>query len=376
MHGSGTFFDPRLNDATQFPVAARAGMAQRPRGRTDLITAKLAPLQFYQLAIPAPAPPAGSFDARAAEHGQALFNGTARCSTCHVAAALHRARLADAHRRRDRHRQLPGRSRAGSPLSHDAAARRVVAPEGRLLSRRPLRRRSSPSCSTTTRRSTCGSATRSMSDLVEYLEIAVSSSCTAATGSPTTFEYGPFDARDESRREALDGVRAGLVAPFAARHVPGDVFCRSGAQNDTAVVSTRPISYRAAAQADAGQHLVAASRQPPQHPRRLRVVVAAWRECRRRRRRSCRRRARWRRSPSAIRWTAFRTADGRRFLRRKPSHVGRRRTRPSRGDSSTSAETISNVNPAARSSSARRGDADARIRRMLESTLNPASSEI
>ena len=41
-------------------------------------------LQYYQLSIPAPAPPAGSFIQRSAESGQALFNGRARCSTCHV----------------------------------------------------------------------------------------------------------------------------------------------------------------------------------------------------------------------------------------------------------------------------------------------------
>src|SRR6185369_7182824 len=28
MHGKGNFFDPRLNDATKFPVAARAGLAR------------------------------------------------------------------------------------------------------------------------------------------------------------------------------------------------------------------------------------------------------------------------------------------------------------------------------------------------------------
>ena len=84
MHGSGTFFDPRLNDAAQFPVAARAGLGT-VRADDDKITAKLAPLQFYQLSIPAPAPPNGSFDRGAADRGQALFNGTARCSTCHVA---------------------------------------------------------------------------------------------------------------------------------------------------------------------------------------------------------------------------------------------------------------------------------------------------
>ena len=84
MHGSGTFFDPRLNDAAQFPVAARAGMGD-VRSDEDKVTGKLAPLHFYQLAIPAPAPPAGSFDRRAAARGEGLFNARARCSTCHVA---------------------------------------------------------------------------------------------------------------------------------------------------------------------------------------------------------------------------------------------------------------------------------------------------
>ena len=84
MHGSGTFFDPRLADAAQFPVAARAGL-DNVRAADDRITAKLAPLQFYQLSIPAPAPPAGSFDRRAAARGQTLFTSQAKCSTCHVA---------------------------------------------------------------------------------------------------------------------------------------------------------------------------------------------------------------------------------------------------------------------------------------------------
>src|SRR5207244_5255002 len=58
MHGQGTFFDPRLNDPAQFPVAARAGFGNT-RTAPDLITAKLAALHFYQLAIPAPTPPKG-----------------------------------------------------------------------------------------------------------------------------------------------------------------------------------------------------------------------------------------------------------------------------------------------------------------------------
>jgi len=84
MHGSGTFFDPRLNDAAQFPVAARAGFGN-VRADEDKVTAKLAPLHFYQLSIPAPAPPKDSFDRRAADRGRSLFEGRGRCSTCHVA---------------------------------------------------------------------------------------------------------------------------------------------------------------------------------------------------------------------------------------------------------------------------------------------------
>ena len=83
MQGKGTFWDPRLNDAAKFPVAARAGLGNL-RNTPDLVTAKLAPLHFYQLAIPAPAPPAGSFDATAAGRGQQLFTAKAQCSRCHV----------------------------------------------------------------------------------------------------------------------------------------------------------------------------------------------------------------------------------------------------------------------------------------------------
>jgi cytochrome c5 len=83
MHGQGTFYDPRLNDPVKFPIAARAGFGN-VRSNPDLITAKLPALHFYQLAIPAPAAPAGSFDAAAAARGAALFNGQAKCAVCHV----------------------------------------------------------------------------------------------------------------------------------------------------------------------------------------------------------------------------------------------------------------------------------------------------
>jgi hypothetical protein len=83
MHGQGTFTDARLDDPLQFPVAARAGFGH-VRSDPDLITSKLPALHFYQLSIPAPQPPRGSFNRAAAERGKALFNGRATCSSCHV----------------------------------------------------------------------------------------------------------------------------------------------------------------------------------------------------------------------------------------------------------------------------------------------------
>ncbi|MGH7929743.1 MAG: hypothetical protein ACREQV_18325, partial [Candidatus Binatia bacterium] len=83
MHGTGTFFDPRLNDPVQFPIAVAAGFGD-VRNDPDLITSKLAALHFYQLAIPAPKPPKGSFDKGAAARGQVIFSGKADCARCHV----------------------------------------------------------------------------------------------------------------------------------------------------------------------------------------------------------------------------------------------------------------------------------------------------
>jgi hypothetical protein len=83
MHGRGTFVDPRLADAERFPVAARAGFAE-VRSEPDLVTAKLPALQLYQLALPVPEPPAGSFDPAAAARGHEVFRGKAQCARCHV----------------------------------------------------------------------------------------------------------------------------------------------------------------------------------------------------------------------------------------------------------------------------------------------------
>jgi hypothetical protein len=83
MYGQGTFFDPRMNDPKKFPVAVRSG-AWNKRSNPDLVTPKLAALHYYQLSIPAPEPPANSFDKAGAGRGKVLFEGKAQCATCHV----------------------------------------------------------------------------------------------------------------------------------------------------------------------------------------------------------------------------------------------------------------------------------------------------
>jgi hypothetical protein len=83
MRGQGTFIDPRLDDLVQFPIAAAAGFSE-VRHDPDLVTSKLAALQFYQLSIQAPPPPRGTIDIEAASRGEVLFSNQADCARCHV----------------------------------------------------------------------------------------------------------------------------------------------------------------------------------------------------------------------------------------------------------------------------------------------------
>ena len=80
MGGQGSFSEPRLN-------------LDVVHGTQDLVSAKLPALQAYQLSLAAPAAPAGSFDAAAAERGKVLFLGTAQCVTCHSGATFTDSRL-------------------------------------------------------------------------------------------------------------------------------------------------------------------------------------------------------------------------------------------------------------------------------------------
>jgi mono/diheme cytochrome c family protein len=70
MGGLGTFSDPRL------PLTVT-------NGTVDLVTDKLPALQAYQLTLPPPPAPAGSFDATAAARGKTVFEGKGQCITCH-----------------------------------------------------------------------------------------------------------------------------------------------------------------------------------------------------------------------------------------------------------------------------------------------------
>src|SRR5678815_986072 len=86
MHGTGNFFDPRLDDPTQFPIAARNRLGHlHASPEDDRITAKLPALHFYQLALAVPRPePGEDFSPQAARRGDELFSGKAKCSSCHV----------------------------------------------------------------------------------------------------------------------------------------------------------------------------------------------------------------------------------------------------------------------------------------------------
>lgn len=77
MGGKGVFSDTRL----PLDVDRRSeGGFFEDRVDADTLTA----LQAYEYSLAPPAPPAGSFDAAAAERGKTVFEGPGLCSTCHT----------------------------------------------------------------------------------------------------------------------------------------------------------------------------------------------------------------------------------------------------------------------------------------------------
>jgi mono/diheme cytochrome c family protein len=98
MHGTGNFFDPRLDNAAKYPLAAAARFGHthpyvgqgvlpvpaKPDGTPDRITPALRALDFYQRSLPVPTPPKGSFDPAAAARGKKVFDGQGTCASCHM----------------------------------------------------------------------------------------------------------------------------------------------------------------------------------------------------------------------------------------------------------------------------------------------------
>jgi hypothetical protein len=83
LQGKGNFYDERFKNAKKYPVAARLGFGDK-HNTPDMITGKLAALQFYQLAIAAPKAPDSIYDKDGAQRGMLVFNGKAKCASCHV----------------------------------------------------------------------------------------------------------------------------------------------------------------------------------------------------------------------------------------------------------------------------------------------------
>lgn len=73
MGGQGQFFDPRIQVAVVYS--------------NDRVTPRLPALYDYEVTLKPPAVSPTSFDEVAAARGKALFEGVAKCSTCHYGAA-------------------------------------------------------------------------------------------------------------------------------------------------------------------------------------------------------------------------------------------------------------------------------------------------
>ena len=85
MHGSGVFYDPRLNDKAKFPVAARAGFGNvRPAWRRRWHHVAAGGVAVLPAVDSGTRGAGRQLQAARGRIGRALFNGRAGCATCHV----------------------------------------------------------------------------------------------------------------------------------------------------------------------------------------------------------------------------------------------------------------------------------------------------
>ena len=84
MHGQGTFFDPRLNDATKYPGGARApacGMCVPRKTSSRRCCRRCSSISS---SLPVPQAPRGSYNRSAANAGEDAVQRQGQCAECHV----------------------------------------------------------------------------------------------------------------------------------------------------------------------------------------------------------------------------------------------------------------------------------------------------
>jgi len=83
MHGSGTFYDMRLMNKTQYPVAAKSGEGN-VRGEPGPRHLKTGGPAFLPAGDSGSNAPGGELRSRRLPRGKRVFEARAKCATCHV----------------------------------------------------------------------------------------------------------------------------------------------------------------------------------------------------------------------------------------------------------------------------------------------------
>ena len=141
MYGQGTFFDPRMKDTEQFPIGEQNRFPQQTKQPRQGHSSSSPPSTSTSSRSPRRSRPKTPSTRQAPARGKMVFEGKARCASCHVPPlftepgwSMHTAEemgIDDFQASRS-----PGQE----VLPDDAARRALRAREGRLLPRRQIRR--------------------------------------------------------------------------------------------------------------------------------------------------------------------------------------------------------------------------------------------